>query len=115
MGTPDVKAQEFRRQLNALGAEYRARLPEKVASIARLWGDLASGVLPPAFLTDLRRELHTLAGTATTFGVPQASKLAAAAEFLLEPFCERGTLPEGATAAELTRLLDALRCRAGNA
>jgi hypothetical protein len=43
------------------------------------------------------------------------SELAAAAELLLEPCCEGGCLPEAASAAELTRLLDAMQRSAAGA
>jgi HPt (histidine-containing phosphotransfer) domain-containing protein len=110
----EVTAGEFRRQLDALGADYRDRLPEKVAAIRCLWRDLMNGILPPAALTDLRRELHTLAGSARTFGVARVSELAAAAEMVIEPFWEQDSLPDPAGAAELTRLLDALNRPAGD-
>lgn len=105
----EVKAEEFSRRLDALRADYRDRLPEKIAAIQRLWRDVMSGVLPPAGLIDLKRELHTLAGSAKTFGVAHVSELASAAESLLEPCCARGSLPEAASAAELARLLHALQ------
>jgi HPt (histidine-containing phosphotransfer) domain-containing protein len=101
--------EEFKRHLEALRADYRKSLPGKLAELSQLWQALLSGALPGTGLHDLRRELHTLAGSATTFGVANVSALAGSAESLLDPFCERGTLPEGATAAEVGRLLDALQ------
>ncbi len=103
-----MTAEEFRRHLDALRTDYRDRLPDKLSVIARLWRDAMSGTLPAAALDDLRRELHTLAGSATTFGVAQVSALAGAAESLLNPFCERGVMPDAASAAQLAGLLDAL-------
>lgn len=108
-----MTAAQFRSELDALGAEYRNRLPGKLAEIDGLWRDLMNGALPPAALTDLRRELHTLAGSARTFGVSHVSELAAAAEMVIEPFWEKHSLPDPAGAAELTRLLDALNRPAG--
>jgi HPt (histidine-containing phosphotransfer) domain-containing protein len=108
------EAEEFRRQLDALGAEYRRGLPEKLAEIDRLWRALASGVVPPAGLAELRRALHTLAGSARTFGVAHVSEVAASAEWVLEPFCEQGLLPDPEGAARLARLLDDLQRAAGD-
>jgi chemotaxis protein histidine kinase CheA len=105
----EVKAEEFSHRLDALRADYRDRLPEKIAAIRCLWRDAMSGVLPPAGLTDLKRELHTLAGTDRTFGVAHVSELASAAESLLESCCARGSLPEAASAAEIARLLNAMQ------
>ena len=115
MRAREVTAEELRRQLDALGAGYRRRLPAKMVELDRLWRDLTGGVVAPAALTDLRRELHTLAGSAKTFGVAHVSDLAAAAEGLLEPFCNEGRLPDAAGTAELTRLLDALQRSAEDA
>ena len=110
-----MTADEFRRQLDLLSADYRARLPEKTAELARLWGRLVSGMVPTTSLGDLRRELHTLSGSAKTFGAGYVSELAAAAEVLVEPFCEQGSLPGAAEIAEIARLLDALQRSAADA
>ncbi|MCU0972419.1 MAG: Hpt domain-containing protein [Burkholderiales bacterium] len=110
-----MTAVEFRRQLDLLSADYRARLPEKTAELARLWGSLVSGMVPTTSLGDLRRELHTLSGSAKTFGAGYVSELAAAAEVLVEPFCEQGSLPGAAEIAEIARLLDALQRSAADA
>lgn len=115
MRVREVTADEFRRQLDLLSADYRARLPEKTAEIARLWGNLVTGMAPTTSLVDLRRELHTLCGSAKTFGAGYVSDLAAAAEALVEPICEQGSLPGAAEIAEMTRLLDALQRSAADA
>jgi HPt (histidine-containing phosphotransfer) domain-containing protein len=109
MRTPDVRAETFRRELDTLSSEYRHRLPEKLAALDRLWLGVVSGKLPPAALAELRRELHTLAGSAKTFGAAAVSAAAAAAEAFLDPFCELGTLPGAEDAAQFARLLEALR------
>lgn len=98
----------FRRQIEALSAEYRGTLPGKLAALDRLWRELASGALEPARLADLRRELHSLAGTAKTFGVAGVSEAAAAADAFLDPYAAKGKLPDGAKRAEFTRLLEAV-------
>ena len=78
-----------REELEALVAEYRASLPAKLERIESL---AAAGDLKA-----LARELHTLAGSAGTFGLPQVSAAARAAE---EAVFEQG---------ELERRLQALR------
>ena len=105
----EVTAEEFRHHLDALGADYRERLPDKVAAIYGLWRDSMCGVASPDRLTDLKRELHTLAGSARTFGVANVGELARTAESLLDACCERGTLPDAGSTAEMARLLDALQ------
>lgn len=104
-----VSLESFRRELDALSAEYRSGLPDKLAEVERLWRDVASGLLHPARMADLQRELHTLAGSAKTFGVPEVGEAAAAAESFLEPFSADATLPDSAGRAEFARLLDALK------
>lgn len=104
-----MSSDALRRELDALSAEYRSRLPAKLAEIHALWFDLASGAIPAARVIDLRRELHSIAGSAKTFGVAAVGEIAAAAESLLDPFWQHGALPEPAGRAELTRLIDALQ------
>ena len=104
-----MTAEAFRRQLEALGADYRRDLPDKLARIDGLWLDLANGEAQPARITDLQRELHSLAGSAKTFGVAGVSEAAAAAESFLEPYCKRRRMPGAAQQARFARLLDALK------
>jgi HPt (histidine-containing phosphotransfer) domain-containing protein len=98
-----VDKDEFRRQLDALNAEYRSGLPAKLVEIDALWAK-SSG-------TDatLLRALHSMAGSAKTFGVKGVSEAAAAAEHYLAPFCERSKVPDSAQRAEFERLLGALK------
>lgn len=107
-----MTAEAFKRQLETLSADYRRELPAQLAALDALWRGLASGVEAPERLAELQRELHTLAGTARTFGVAGVSEAARAAETLLAPYCRRGKLPAAAKRAELERLLEALT-RAG--
>ena len=109
--TPEriVSLESFKGELAALSAQYRSGLPDKLADVERLWRDLASGLLHPARMADLQRELHTLAGSAKTFGVPEVGEAAAAAESFLEPFTADATMPGSAGRAEFARLLDALK------
>ena len=62
----------LRAQFDALLAEYRANLPQKLAQMEELF---LSGRI-----AELRRELHTLGGSAGTFGVPEVGDAARAAE-----------------------------------
>ncbi|MFO1205963.1 MAG: Hpt domain-containing protein [Burkholderiales bacterium] len=108
-----MTAEEFRRHLEAMRADYRDHLPEKISALGRLWRDAMNGTLPATALNELCRELHTLAGSASTFGVAHVGELASAAESLLDPFCARGVTPDATSAAELTALLDALQRAVG--
>ena len=104
-----MTAEAFRQQLAAISAEYRSGLPAKLAELDALWKELASGAGEPGRMGDLLRALHSMAGSAKTFGVSGVSEAAAAAESFLEPFSKRRKMPKGARQVAFTRLLDDLK------
>ena len=59
-----------------LRAQYRASLPARLARLERLCAEHGRG--------ELRRELHSLVGSGETFGLPEVTLAARAAEALLE-------------------------------
>lgn len=67
-----------------LRAQYRAALPARLQAIERLRAGLAAGTLPAARRSELHREVHSIAGSGRTFGLPELSTAASAAEALLE-------------------------------
>jgi HPt (histidine-containing phosphotransfer) domain-containing protein len=93
-----VVVSPLRAELDALLAEYRSSLPGKLARFDAL---LAAGRL-----LELGRELHTLGGSAGTFGLPKLGEAARAAEAHLAT-C--GDAPDPGQRAELDRLLATLR------
>ena len=62
----------LRAQFDALIAEYRTDLPAKL--------DAMEALRSAGRITELRRALHTLAGSAGTFGLPEVGDAARAAE-----------------------------------
>lgn len=99
----------FSKYLEALSAEYRATLPQKFAEIDALWAGLAGGSEPPARMRELQRLLHTIAGSAKTFGLPALSASARTAESFLETWCEPAALPAAPGCAEFDALLASMR------
>lgn len=102
--------------MEELSAEYRGSLPEKLAEIDALWAALGGGAEPVERLLDLRRLLHTIAGSARTFGMGDVSTAARAAETFLDACCgDEGdaapacTLPVAADRTAFGALLEALR------
>ncbi len=95
---------ERRAEFDALLAEYRRGLPDTLARIDAL---LAAGRLK-----ELRRAVHTLAGSAGTYGLPRVGQAAAAAEAYLEASAD--TL-DAAGRAELERLVARVRDEARSA
>ena len=87
-----------RAELDALLADYRSSLPEK---LARIDAQLAAGRI-----AELARELHTLGGSAGTFGLAQLGEAARAAE---EHLVSCGTSLDPRQRVELERLLGLLK------
>jgi len=75
-----VSLRRLGREFEKLRVEYRRGMPEKLARVEKLWAlvSASKSVGPP--LKELCRELHTIAGSAGTFGLPQLSEAALAAE-----------------------------------
>lgn len=103
------EADRFAAELAALNAEYRAKLALRLAALDVLAMELASGPADSARLNDLRRELHTIAGSAKTFGLPAVTDAARPAERFLDPWCDSGRMPGAAEWATFRTLLAALR------
>jgi HPt (histidine-containing phosphotransfer) domain-containing protein len=91
-------------ELEELHAEYRSALPAKVARIDALWRERR--------MTELHRALHTLAGSAGSFGLREVSEAAREAETYLDA-C--GRAPDTGQQAGLQQLLEAIYSRAASA
>ena len=102
----------FKQYLAALSEQYRASLSEKLAHIEHFWAMLSAGSTAAGPMAALHRELHSLAGSAKTFGLPEVSEAARAAEFFIEPYCLVGALPAAPTLAEFEHLLAELKRKA---
>jgi HPt (histidine-containing phosphotransfer) domain-containing protein len=94
--------------LQAASAEYRGALPARVDGIERSWAAIVRGDAAGQPLAGLVRELHSIAGSAGTFGLAAVSEAARAAEGFLSPYAERGAAPDAARRPEFERLLLAL-------
>src|SRR5690349_6537142 len=105
---------EFRQMLAAVSAEYRAGLPERLAGIDELWGGIIRGGDVALAMNDLIRALHSIAGSAETFGLTAVSEAAAAAESRLEAYRDIQQVPDAVLQAEIALLLKALHHAAGD-
>jgi chemotaxis protein histidine kinase CheA len=63
-------------RLQQLRADYARRLPERLARIVAQWEALCRSAPAPANFDDLLRAFHTLAGSGTSFGFPEVTRLA---------------------------------------
>ena len=111
MSTMD--SETFKKYLSALSADYRATLAEKLVHIDQMWKELTAGSTAFGPMTTLHRELHTLAGSAKTFGLPAVSEAARVAEHFIEPYALVGALPAAPKLIEFENLLAVLRESAG--
>ncbi|MDX1376322.1 MAG: Hpt domain-containing protein [Burkholderiales bacterium] len=106
-------ADDLAAELAALATEYRAKLAGRLDSLDACAAELPAGPARTARLADLRRELHPLAGSARTFGLPAVSAAARDAERFLDPWCDAQATPGAADWEALRALLAALRQAAG--
>ena len=109
MRAADMTSETFKRHFEKVSADYRRRLPQKLAELDSLWSSVMAGALPPERILDVQHELHTLAGTAETLGVPAVTSAARAAESFLDPFLARNETPGPAAQADFRQLLQALK------
>ena len=104
-----MTSEAFKRHFEKVSADYRRRLPQKLAELDDLWNNVMTGALPPERIVHLQHELHTLAGTAETLGVPDVTSAARAAESFLDSFVTRNETPGPAAEADFKQLLQALK------
>ena len=97
----------FREFLEKASAEYRAGLAARLAKVEAAWSAFGGGA--SAELAGLERELHSIAGSAPTFGLAKVGRAARAAEGLVARWRARGTAPAGAQRARFEAQLDVLR------
>ena len=91
-------------EFDELRAEYRQSLAAKRAALQAQWTQVMRG--DAAAIQPLVRALHTLAGSAGTFGFASLSAAARTAEEFLE---EKGSALGPPEQAEFERLLQAIR------
>jgi chemotaxis protein histidine kinase CheA len=97
------------RTIAKLRADYAEQLPGTVAQMEELWRRLVAAELPSSRLAELTRMAHSIAGSGTTFGLPNASRAGRDLESYLDPFAESGRLPGPVEQEAVSTLLTALR------
>ena len=101
MSSPDLE-----RQLVELRRGYAERLPARAETLAAAAADLSQR-WDPAAATELKRQLHNLAGSGASYGFPDISHAARVAEDACAAALDAGASPA------LASLLDALAALAG--
>jgi chemotaxis protein histidine kinase CheA len=103
----------FERGLEAFNDAFRASLPDRLRQLDEIWHQLKAGDAPADAMRKLERGLHSLAGSGRTFGLPELSDAAAAAEACVADFGQAVSIGDAASRDRLERLLDQVR-RAGS-
>jgi HPt (histidine-containing phosphotransfer) domain-containing protein len=106
-----VSWQDLGKEFQRLRAEFRGSMPAKVVRLRSLWARVAGEEPDPDALDILRRELHNMATSAGSFGLPQVATTAAAAERALLGLAP-GEHPEPELIDLLSRLLQQLEVAA---
>ena len=75
-----------------LREEYARKLPEKLARLELLWHGFANS--NDAEREDLLRAVHSIAGSAATFGLPELGAVALELELALRPLCASSGVPD---------------------
>jgi chemotaxis protein histidine kinase CheA len=101
-----MKWQELGQEFQKLRTEFRGSMPAKLTRLRSLWARVCDEPDPDA-LEILKRELHTMAGTAGSFGLPQVSAAAVAAETSLDRV-ENGAVPNADLSRRIAVLLQEL-------
>jgi len=78
------KKSSFELHLEKLRSEYKLQLPEKISAIKRDW-QLLINIWNDELIIQLHRNVHSLIGTAGTFGFNDISKIARRLEELIKP------------------------------
>ena len=89
--------------------DYRCALPQRVAEIESLLGQMLSGEAPADTLASLERCAHSLAGSGATFGFAALGDAAKALELAVKPLhgSAQAWLPTAQT--EVSRAVELLR------
>jgi len=91
----DDKKQKLQKRMAALHEKYCNQLPEKYQEIEDSWNEYQTNLTSPDFIDTFYRLIHTLKGTAATFGfVKQADICFEIQKLLLTAKEERAVLAE---------------------
>jgi HPt (histidine-containing phosphotransfer) domain-containing protein len=96
--------QKLGKEFEELRTEYRRGMPGKLERVQKLWAIVSKSKSVGRPLQELCRELHTIAGSAGTFGLPELSEVALAAETHLIACADVGD----AERRQMARLLEEL-------
>lgn len=95
-------------QLQELRDQFRRQMPERIEALDAVWRKLAENGWNTNTACALRQLLHSLTGSAGTFGFAGVSGAARAVEREIDLLLATPDVPENAQISKLSQLLDAL-------
>ena len=95
-------------QLQQLRRSFSEDLPARISKIEEAWHNLASGHWNTVAAKNLRSSLHSMAGSAGTFGFKQTGLQARAAETGLDALLATSSTPTPEQLGELSEAIIAL-------
>ena len=101
--------QAFEHTFRELSAQYAAALPAKVAEIETRLSTMSNGPVDLDAIGHLHRLVHSLNGSARTFGFGEVSVAARRIELVLAAHAKNATIPTADELHHLAELLDTLK------
>jgi len=96
-------------QLMDLQQDYASRLPDKIIELEQIWERIQRRSNTKSDLALLRRKVHSLAGSGTTFGFKQISEYARQVELLVDMIISEGEKTIAQRKNKINELLDNMR------
>ena len=106
-GQPDSTPEA--QTLQQMAGQFAAKLPDRLAEIVSLWQALSLGSSNASLSKALHRKVHSLTGSATTFGFAPVSEAARRLELQLKPFASSEQAPDPSQLASVASFVEALQ------
>jgi HPt (histidine-containing phosphotransfer) domain-containing protein len=110
--TPDeepTRTTKTLQQLKEMQQDYASRLPEKIIELEQIWERIQRRGDTSKDLALLRRKVHSLSGSGTTFGFKQISEYARQMELLVDMIIVEGNKTIAQRKSKINELLDNMR------
>lgn len=96
-------------QIQGLRNTFRHALPQRVATLIACWKNLVKNGWSPAAAHEFHQSLHSLSGSAGTFGYPAVGEASREMEVSLGRLLETGAAPDSRQIQQFSQMLDTLR------
>ncbi len=96
----------FENKLQTLQRDYKKQLPERLRAITNDWGTLCDVTWNPRLLERLITRIHSIAGSAGSFGFAQLSRKCQSAEQILIELRQQQSLPSVTVKRNISQIID---------